>query len=84
MSHHTMTRRAVLSLLGSAAIAAAIPFPVLADDTKSDALRQTLPEFTDKSRSLLLKLMQGPGYSGQIPAAHAAFSRKTRAPPSSS
>ena len=72
MSHHTMTRRAVLSLLGSAAIAAAIPFPVLADDTKSDALRQTLPEFTDKSRSLLLKLMQGPGYSGQIPAAHAA------------
>jgi cytidine deaminase len=72
MSHHTITRRTALSLLGSAAIAAAIPFPVLADDTKSAALRQTLPEFTDKSRSLLLKLMQDPGYSGQITAAHAA------------
>jgi cytidine deaminase len=67
-----MTRRTALSLLGSAAIAAAIPFPLLADDTKSAVLRQTLPKFTDKSRSLLLNLMHDPGYSGQIPAAEAA------------
>jgi cytidine deaminase len=72
MSGHSMTRRAALSLLGSAAIAAAIPFPLLADDTRSAALRQMLPKFTDKSRSLLLNLMQDPGYSGQIPAAKAA------------
>jgi len=67
-----MNRRAALSLLGSAAIAAAIPFPLLADDTRSAALRQMLPKFTDKSRSLLLKLMQEPGYSGQITAGVAA------------
>ena len=72
MSDRTMTRRAALSLIGSAAIAAAIPFPLLADDTKSVTLRQMLPKFTDKSRSLLLKLMQDPGYSGQIAAADAA------------
>ena len=72
MSDHTMTRRAALSLLGSAAIAAAIPVPLLADDTKRAALREMLPKFTDKSRSLLLKLMQDPGYSGQIAAADAA------------
>ncbi|HJS98167.1 MAG TPA: cytidine deaminase [Terriglobales bacterium] len=71
MSDHTMTRRSALSLLGSAAIAAALPFPLLADDFKSTALRQTLPKFTEKSRSLLLKLMQDPGYSGQITAADA-------------
>jgi cytidine deaminase len=68
---HGMTRRTALSLLGSAAIAAAIPFPLLADDTKSAALRQMLPKFTDKSRSLLIKLMREPGYSGQITAAEA-------------
>ncbi len=72
MSDHTMTRRAALSLLGSAAVAAAISFPLLADDSKSAALRQMLPQFTDKSRSLLLKLMQDPGFSGQIAAADAA------------
>ena len=71
MSDHTMTRRAALSLLGSAAIAAAIPVPLLADDTKRAALREMLPKFTDKSRSLLATLMQDPGYTGQIKAADA-------------
>ncbi|HKT69765.1 MAG TPA: cytidine deaminase [Terriglobales bacterium] len=72
MSDHNMTRRAALSLIGCVAVAAASPFPLLADDTKSAALRQMLPKFTDKSRSLLLNLMQDPGYSGQIAAADAA------------
>ena len=72
MSDHNMTRRAALSLIGSAAVASALPFPLLADDSKSAALRQMLPKFTDKSRSLLLKLMQDPGYRGQVTAADAA------------
>jgi cytidine deaminase len=71
MSDHTMTRRTALSLLGTVALAAALPFPLLADDQKNTALHQILPKFTDKSRSLLLKLMQDPGYSGQIKAADA-------------
>ncbi len=72
MPNDSMTRRAALSLIGSAALAAAIPFPLLANDTKSAALRQILAKFTDKSRALLLKLMQDPGYSGQITAANTA------------
>ncbi|HET7440395.1 MAG TPA: cytidine deaminase [Terriglobales bacterium] len=72
MSDHSMTRRTALSLIGSAAIASAIPFPLLPNDSRSDALRQMLPKFTDKSRSLLLKLMQDPGYSGQITTVDAA------------
>jgi len=72
MPNDSMTRRAALSLIGSAAIAAAIPFPLLANDTKGATLRQMLAKFTDKSRALLLKLMQDPGYSGQITAANTA------------
>ena len=72
MPNDNMTRRAALSLIGSAAIAAGIPFPLLANDTKSAALRQILAKFTDKSRALLLNLMQDPGYRGQITAANTA------------
>ena len=60
MPNDNMTRRTALSLIGSAAIAAGIPFPLLANDTKSAALRQILAKFTDKSRALLLNLMQDP------------------------
>ncbi|MGE5207225.1 MAG: cytidine deaminase [Chlamydiota bacterium] len=67
-----MTRRAALSLIGAAALASAIPFPLLADDSRSAALREMLPKFTGKSRSLLLKLMGDPGYCGQIAAADVA------------
>lgn len=69
---NTMTRRTALSLIGAVAVAGAIPFPLLADDSKSAALRQMLPKFTEKSRSLLLGLMQDPGYSGQIRTEDAA------------
>jgi cytidine deaminase len=67
-----ISRRTALSLIGSAAVAGAVSFPLFADDSKSPALREMLPKFNDKSRSLLLKLMREPGYSGQITAADAA------------
>jgi cytidine deaminase len=67
-----MTRRTALSVMGYAALASAIPFPLLADDSKRAALREMLPTFTGKSRSLLLKLTGDAGYSGQIAAADAA------------
>jgi len=67
-----ITRRTALCLIGSAAAAGAISFPLLGDDSKDLALREMLPTFTGKSRSLLLKLMGEPGYSGQITAGDAA------------
>jgi len=67
-----ITRRTALCLIGSAAAAGAISFPLLGDDSKSLALREMLPTFKEKSRSLLLKLMGEPGYSGQITAGDAA------------
>ena len=67
-----MTRRTALSLMGTAALAGAIPFPLLAEDSKSEALRHMLPRFSGKSRTLLLNLLRDPGYSGQITAADAA------------
>lgn len=69
---NSITRRTALSLLGSAAVAGAMPFPLLADDSRGAALRQMLPKFTEKSRSLLLSLLQDPAYSGQISTAAAA------------
>jgi hypothetical protein len=38
-SDHSMTRRTALSLIGSAAVATAIPFPLLADESRSASLR---------------------------------------------
>ncbi|HLK32061.1 MAG TPA: cytidine deaminase [Terriglobales bacterium] len=67
-----MTRRTALYLIGSAAVAGAISFPLLQEDAKSPALRQLLPKFSDRSRSLLLQAMQAPGYRGRITAAEAA------------
>lgn len=67
-----INRRTALSLIGSAVVAGAISFPLLAEDSKGAALREMLPKFTDRSRALLLKLMQDPAYSGQITAANAA------------
>ncbi len=72
MPDNRITRRTAISLIGSAAVASAISFPLVADDSKSAALRQILPRFSDKSRSLLLKLMQDAGYSGQITSVDAA------------
>ncbi len=42
--------------------------PVYAVDLKSDTLGKLLPQFNDKSRDQLLRLLKGPGFSGHIPA----------------
>ncbi|HEU5336821.1 MAG TPA: cytidine deaminase [Terriglobales bacterium] len=67
-----ITRRTALSLIGAAALAGAIPFPLLAGESQSEALRRMLPKFSGQSRALLLNMLRDPGYSGQITAANAA------------
>jgi cytidine deaminase len=67
-----MNRRTAITVLGSASLAMAIGFPLYADESKGDVLRKVLPKFTDRSRTLLLRLLDDPAFSGQIPAKEVA------------
>jgi hypothetical protein len=65
-----MTRRTALSVLGSSALGVAgMSIPSLV--AEEDELRKLLPNFTEQSRSILQRVMQQSGYSGQIPASDA-------------
>jgi len=67
----SISRRTALTLLGSASLSLAVGLPLSADDSRSDMLRNLLPTFSEKSRALLQRVLQG-AYSGQISAADAA------------
>ena len=68
-----MNRRTALAVLGSAGLGlAAMQLSAHAAESKSETLRKLLPKFNDKSRNLLLRLLDDPGFSGQISAADAA------------
>lgn len=68
-----ITRRSAMTLIGSASLGVALGgLPLLADESVSDALPKLLPKFTEKSRSILRRLLADPNYSGQIPPTDAA------------
>jgi cytidine deaminase len=69
-SDHEISRRTALAVLGSVGCGLAVTgIPLFGDESRSDALRKLLPKFRDKSRSVLLHLMEDPEFSGQIPSA---------------
>jgi cytidine deaminase len=76
-------RRSALATLGSAGLGllAMQWAPVYAADFKSDTLGKLLPQFNDKSRDQILRVLQTPGFSGHIPASEvlslASSERKT-------
>jgi cytidine deaminase len=69
-SDTNISRRTALTLLGSASLSLAAGLPLSAGDNQSDKLRNVLPTFSEKSRALLQRVLEG-GYSGQITAADA-------------
>jgi cytidine deaminase len=66
-----ISRRTALTLLGSAGLSLAAGMPLSAGDSRSEMLRNLLPTFSEKSRALLQRVLEG-GYSGQISAGDAA------------
>jgi cytidine deaminase len=66
-----ISRRTALTLLGSASLSLVAGMPLSAGDSRSDMLRNVLPTFSEKSRALLQRVLEG-GYSGQISAGDAA------------
>jgi cytidine deaminase len=71
-SDRNIDRRTVLATLGTAGLGlmAASATPVYGWGTGGDALKTTLPDFSEKSRLLLSTIISAPGYSGKIPAAN--------------
>lgn len=66
-----MNRRTALATLGSAGLgllAMHVP-PLHGDASTKDPLRAALSRFSKESRDRLLRVLQQPGFSGQIPAA---------------
>jgi cytidine deaminase len=62
-----------MAVLGSAGLGIAISgLTSHASVSGSDRLLKLLPNFSDKSRELLGRLLDDPGYSGRIPAAEAS------------
>ena len=68
-----MSRRSALATLGAAGLGLwAMQSPSAhADDPKGNDLNSLLPEFSEKSRERLQRLLSAPGFSGHIPAAEA-------------
>jgi cytidine deaminase len=68
-SNKAVDRRSALATLGSAGLGllAMQWAPFYAVDFKSDTLVKLLPQFNDKSRDQILRLLKGPGFSGHIP-----------------
>src|SRR6266850_7184613 len=69
-SDKPVDRRSALATLGSAGLGllAMQWAPVYAVDFKIDTLSKILPQFNDKSRDQILRLLKGSGFSGHIPA----------------
>src|SRR6266850_2101142 len=69
-SDKRVDRRSALATLGSAGLGllAMQWAPLYAVDMKSDTLGKLLPQFNDKSRDQILRLLKGPGFSGHISA----------------
>ncbi len=65
-SNKAVDRRSALVTLGSAGLGllAMQWAPVYAVDFKSDSLGKLFPQFNDKSRDQILRLLKGPGFSG--------------------
>jgi cytidine deaminase len=73
-SNKGVDRRSALVTLGSAGLGllAMQCAPAHATDLKSDTLGKLLPQFNEKSREQLLRLLKEPGFSGHIPASEVA------------
>ncbi len=73
-SNKPVDRRSALVTLGSAGLGllAMQWAPLYAVDFKSDTLVKLLPQFNDKSRDQILRLLKEPGFSGHIPASEVA------------
>ena len=69
-SNKPVDRRSALATLGSAGLGllAMQWAPVYAVDFKRDTMSKLLPQFNDKSRDQILRLLKEPGFSGHIPA----------------
>lgn len=69
-SNKVVDRRSALATLGSVGLGllATRWTPVYAGDFGGDALSKLLPQFSDSSRDRLRRLLNGPGFGGQIPA----------------
>src|SRR5258706_869383 len=74
LSDKAIDRRSALVTLGSAGLGllAMQWAPVYAADLKDATLAKLLPQFNDKSRDQLLRLLTAPGFSGHIPAPEVA------------
>src|SRR5271163_2218506 len=71
-SDTNVNRRTVLAALGTAGLGliATNATPVYGWGTDDDALKTTLPKFSEKSRKILSTIISAHGYSGEIPAAN--------------
>jgi len=69
-SDKPVDRRSALATLGSAGLGllAMQWAPLYAVDFKSDTLGKLLPQFNDKSRERILRLLKAPGFTGHVPA----------------
>jgi cytidine deaminase len=67
-----VTRRSALATLGVAGLGLFAMQSSQSEDVKGDALSAALARFEDKSRSHLRRLLQEPGFSGQISASDVA------------
>jgi cytidine deaminase len=69
-SDKTIDRRSALVTLGSAGLGllAMQWAPLYAVDFKSESLSKILPQFNDKSREQLLRVVKAPDFTGHIPA----------------
>src|SRR5258705_1916748 len=74
LSEKAIGRRSALVTLGSAGLGllAMQWAPVYAAEFKDDTLAKLLPQFKDRSREQLLRLLKAPGCSGHIPATEVA------------
>jgi len=70
-SKEPVDRRSALATLGAAGLGllAMQWAPVYAVDLKDDTLAKLLPQFNDKSRDQIFRLLKEPRFSGHIPAA---------------
>jgi cytidine deaminase len=73
-SDKAMGRRSALVTLGSASLGllAMQWASVSATEFKDDTLTRLLPQFKDRSRDQLLRLLKAPGFSGHVPASDVA------------
>jgi cytidine deaminase len=67
-SDKAIGRRSALVTLGSAGLGLLAMQWASASEFRDDTLAKLLPEFKDKSREQLLRLLKAPGFSGHIPA----------------